>query len=49
MAWLVYEQLLRCPDKVEFRGVLCLGRGTNPRICVVEVHAEAVGGMGGFT
>ena len=27
-AWLVYEQLLRCPDKVEVRGVLCLGKGT---------------------
>ena len=29
MAWLVYEKLLRCPDKVHFRGVLCLGRGTD--------------------
>ena len=27
-AWLVYEQLLRRPDKVEFRGVLCLCKGT---------------------
>ena len=29
MAWLVYEQLLRCHDKVQFRAVLCLGRGTD--------------------
>ena len=26
-AWLVYEQLLRHPAKVEFRGVLCLCQG----------------------
>ena len=26
--WLVYEQLLRQPGKVEFRGVLCLCKGT---------------------
>ena len=26
--WLVYEQLLCCLDKVEFRGVLCWGKGT---------------------
>ena len=30
MAWIVYEQLLRCLDRVQFRGVLCLGRGTDP-------------------
>ena len=29
MVWLVYEQLLRRPDKDPFRGVLCLGRGTD--------------------
>ena len=27
-AWLMYEQLLRHPGKVEFRGVVCLCRGT---------------------
>ena len=31
-AWLVYEQLLRCPDKAEFRGVLCLGKGTESEV-----------------
>ena len=28
MAGLIYKQLLRDPLVVEFRGVLCLGRGT---------------------
>ena len=28
MAWLVYEQLLRSPNQVQFRGVLYLGKGT---------------------
>ena len=27
MAWLVYEQLLRSHDMVQYRGVLCLGKG----------------------
>ena len=28
MAWLIYKQLLRDTSVVEFRSVLCLGRGT---------------------
>ena len=29
MAWLIYEQLLRRHDMVQYPGVLCLGRGTD--------------------
>ena len=29
MAWLIYEQLLRRHDMVQYRGVLCLGKGTD--------------------
>ena len=28
MSWLIYKRLLRDPSVVQFRGVLCLGRGT---------------------
>ena len=28
MAWLIYKQLLWDPEVVQFRGVLCLGKGT---------------------
>ena len=48
MACVVYEQLLRCPAKVQFRGVLCLAEAPTPaQRSVCEARTRALGGGGG--